>query len=172
MKRRTEDLDALRAQVATLADERAELERETLDRDATLARIDAWIAEQASRCALDPRGFASPYGTPGPVRSYASASGDVPGVQHVDTSPVMCLLGPDVVRARLVELVDGAVPQFGRTLAERAARRTEIDAEIGVLERREEAEVRRLEATGRDVVRRVDLAHPILAVVADEALAA
>ena len=171
-KSEPETLDAIRARLAELTAERAALEREPVDRAAALANIDAWIAARAARCSFDVRAFASAGGDPGAVHAYTAASADVPGAQHVDVSPGLCLLAPDAVRARLVGLVDDAGIRYGRTAAARTARRDEIDTAIADLERREELAVRALEDDGRDVARRPDTAHPLLAILTPEALAA
>jgi hypothetical protein len=77
------------------------------------------------------------------------------GSRKVDLGPMLAaLLGPKAFAKALASLL-GDVPE-GLDAAERAKRITELEVEILTLSRKEEREIRALEAVGLEVIRRAD----------------
>ena len=147
-------LDTLRAEIAVLVDERAEVETAPIPRDEAVANIAALIDAPYSetlhkgRIDLDP----SP-------RGLVDGSFNSSSLLEMFERPGMIrALFPDAVSEYLLSIydkeLDGATP--GLPVAKRRSRLAELDGQIYALETQEEAVIESLEADGVDIQRRPD----------------
>lgn len=147
-------LDTLRAEIAVLVDERAEVERAPIPRDETVAKIAALIAAPYSghlhkgRIDLDP----SP-------RGLVDGSFNSSSLLEMFERPGMFrALFPDAVSEYLLSIYDKEIGDRkpGLPMAERRQRLTELDGQIYQLEQEEEHLIEALEEQGADIARRPD----------------
>lgn len=159
-------LESIRAEIAAVNAEIESLHTAPLERSEAIANIEDFIAEQARLSTFDASGFANRRGAPRSLPAPVVAPGLEP-TESANIAPLAVVLAPELIRNRLIELMDAAVgTSYGPPSTKRAERLVKLEDELLSLERREEAEAVRLEATGVVVERRPNIRHVMVLVEA------
>jgi hypothetical protein len=147
----------IRARITQIQADSEALPAQPLPAADALARLDAWIRDQAAR--FDPARAARAFTTAGaPLGKVLEAHGGRTGENSVsvDLGAVLCaMFGPEIKR-RMASVIENETTAGGPSLAERAALIERWTAELEALEFQEEGIIRAAEDAGERLARRPD----------------
>ena len=174
-KRATADalgtVDELRARLAALREERAQVEAAPVLEAEALRDLDRWLDGVEASAGLPVRGFM--HGGPWPSLAVVLR----PGQKILDASPavdqlfsLMVATNRPAIRALMAAAIaDEYENQTPLSADARAARLAEIDAELDRQEKVEEQLIRQAEGLGLPILRRADV-RPVIALAPDRDL--
>ncbi len=156
-------LASLRAEITAMRAEIEALPAQPLPVADAIARLDAWIAEQAAR--FDPGSAARAFATErGPLGRVLAVQGLRTGENSVavDMGPVLCSLFGTEIRERLGAAIQAQTGTPGPRLADRPRALASREEELERLEIAEERLIRTAEAEGEPLARRADATPSIV----------
>ena len=149
----TARLDDVRAEIARLQEQHADLENKPRSRDEAVAALDAWIADQAARFDREILRTGSLLEGVAEARLTRTQV----GTDANDPTPALCAIAPEGIRRKYVEAIDAALSgREALSAADLEAKQREIKERVHTLEIEEEQLVERLQTGGHAVTRRPD----------------
>lgn len=157
------DLFRLREQIDRLKSEHDRLDTDHLPPEEWRTRLHDWLKREALAFEDSVRFNLSAHRVPPTGHRPEIETFDLPvrsgvgfDVARVSAAGLLAWLLRDTLLERINSIVDEAQYPFGLPAADRPARRSKLNEQIGQLEAQEELAARALETAGREVVRRID----------------
>lgn len=163
----------IRARIAELHAERADLMDLPVTRDEFHARAEAWVDRQADAYGDDLAYMLSsfrrarpeplvPNDTTRALTARGRAHAQFDGHSEVDLSPMLCFLLRDEIKRRFAAAIETTPYREGLPVADRPAALARVAAELDAAELAEEALICRADAAGMAIPRREDVRPEIV----------